>query len=171
MFQFLYHCSFVCQFFLHYYWYFYNSNQSSGGVLQKVCAKIFSKFIRKHLCYSLILNEVADLRSLTLLTKRFQHRCSLMNFANFPIPLSSKKKKKKTFRRLVLHKHSFRLLSHDDLLLFQKRCHIYFPAEYVLGLIWRLETSASSKFQTLTQKPLGYFQPSWTSTMELFLQK
>ena len=95
MFQFLYHCSFVCQFFLHYYWYFYNSNQSSGGVLQKVCAKIFSKFIRKHLCYSLILNEVADLRSLTLLTKRFQHRCSLMNFANFPIPLSSKKKKKK----------------------------------------------------------------------------
>ena len=36
---------------------------------------------------------------------------------------------------------------------FQKRCHIYFPAEYFLGLIYRLVT-VSSIFQTLSQKPI-----------------
>ena len=58
---------------------------------------------------------------------------------------------KEPFGRLLLHKHLFCLLSHHDLLFFQKRCHIYFPAEHFLGLIYRLGTRVSSIFQTLSQ--------------------
>ena len=50
---------------------------------------------------------------------------------------------KEPFGRLLLHKHSFCLLSHHDLLPFQKRCHIS------SGLICRLGTGVSSIFQTL----------------------
>ena len=60
---------------------------------------------------------------------------------------------KKPFGRLLLHKHSFGLLSHHGLLFFQKRCHTYFPAKYFLGLIYRLATRVSSVFQTLSQTP------------------
>ena len=42
---------------------------------------------------------------------------------------------KEPFGRLLLHKHSFCLLSHHDLLFFQKRCHPYFLVEYFLSLI------------------------------------
>ena len=58
---------------------------------------------------------------------------------------------KEPFGRLLLH--SFGLLSHHDLLFFQKRCHRYFPAKYFLGLIYRLGTRVSSIFQTLSQTP------------------
>ena len=58
---------------------------------------------------------------------------------------------KEPFGRLLPHKHSFCLLSHHDLLFFQKRCHIYFPAECFLGLIYRLGTRVSSEFETLSQ--------------------
>ena len=61
---------------------------------------------------------------------------------------------KEPFGRLLLHKHSFCLLSHRDLLFFQKRCHTYVPAEYFHGLIYRLETRVSSIFQTLSQTPI-----------------
>ena len=54
---------------------------------------------------------------------------------------------------LPLRKHSFCLLSHHDLLLFQKICHTYFPAEYFLGLICRLGSKLSLIFQTLSQTP------------------
>ena len=64
---------------------------------------------------------------------------------------------KELFRRLVLHKNSFCLLYHHDLLLFQKRCCICFPVEYFLSLICRLETRESSIFQTLSQKLKAYF--------------
>ena len=55
---------------------------------------------------------------------------------------------------LLLHKQSFCLLSHHDASPFQKRCYIYFPAEYFLGLIYRLVARVSSIFQTLSQKPI-----------------
>ena len=61
---------------------------------------------------------------------------------------------KEPFGRLLLHKHSFCLLSKHDVWSFQKRCYTYFPAEYLLGLIYRLVTSVSSIFQTLRQKPI-----------------
>ena len=61
---------------------------------------------------------------------------------------------KEPFGQLHLHKHSFCLLSHHNLLFFQKRCHIYFPAECFLGLIYRLGTRVSSIFQTLSQTPI-----------------
>ena len=65
---------------------------------------------------------------------------------------------KEPFGRLLLHKHSFCLLSQHDASSFQKRCYTYFPAEYFLGLIYRLVTRVSSIFQTLSQKPI--FNPA-----------
>ena len=41
----------------------------------------FEKFTGKHLYQSLFFNEVADLRPVTLLKKRFWHRCFPVNFA------------------------------------------------------------------------------------------
>ena len=70
--------------------------------------------------------------------------CEISHITFFKVP----------FGRLLLHKHSFCLLSHHDLSPFQKRCHTPFPAEYFLGLICRLETSVSSIFQTLSQEPI-----------------
>ena len=61
---------------------------------------------------------------------------------------------KEPFGRLLLHKHSLCLLSQHDTSSFQKRCYTYFPAEYFLGLIYRLVTRVSSIFQTLSQKPI-----------------
>ena len=58
------------------------------------------------------------------------------------------------FGRLFLHKHSFCLLSHHDLLFLEKRCHTYLPPEYFLGLIYRLGTRVSSIFQTHSQTPI-----------------
>ena len=58
---------------------------------------------------------------------------------------------KEPFGRLLLHKHSFCLLSHHELLFFQKRCHTHFPAEYFLDLTDRLGTRVSSIFQTLSK--------------------
>ena len=56
---------------------------------------------------------------------------------------------KEPFGRLPLEKHLLGLLSHNDLLPFQKRCQTYFPAVYCLGLISRLGARLSSLFQTL----------------------
>ena len=61
---------------------------------------------------------------------------------------------KEPFGRLLLHKHSLCLLSQHDTSSFQKLCYTYFPAEYFLGLIYRLVTRVSSIFQTLSQKPI-----------------
>ena len=62
---------------------------------------------------------------------------------------------KEPFGRLLPHKHSFRLLSHHNLLFFQKWYHIYLPAEYFLGLMYKLGTRVSSIFQTLSQNPIS----------------
>ena len=48
---------------------------------------------------------------------------------------------KEPFGRLLLNKH---------ISSFQKWCHTYFPAEYFLGLIWRLGTRVGSTFWTLS---------------------
>ena len=69
---------------------------------------------------------------------------------------------KESFGRLLLHKHSFCLLSNHNLLFFQKRCHTYFPAEYFLSLIYRLKL-----FKRLARR----LQPSQTSAAELFFRK
>ena len=42
-----------------------------------------AKFLEKHLCQSLFFNNVAGLRSATLLKKRLWHRCFPVNFAEF----------------------------------------------------------------------------------------
>ena len=73
--------------------------------------------------------------------KRFCYRCFLVNSA-------------KLFGRLLLHKHSLCLLSYHDLSPFQKRCRIFFLAEYFFGLICRLGTKVSSICKTLSQKPI-----------------
>ena len=56
--------------------------------------------------------------------------------------------------RLLLHKHSFCLLSQHDLVPVQKRCYTYFPVEYFLGIFCALGTRVSSIFQILTEKPI-----------------
>ena len=58
------------------------------------------------------------------------------------------------FGWLLLHKHSFCLLSYHDLSPFQKRCHAYFMAECFFGLICGLGTQVSPIFKTLSQKPI-----------------
>ena len=73
--------SFVCQFFLHYYRYWYNQKQSSVVFYKKSVLTMFSKFAMKHMCYSLIFNEFAELQILTLSKKRFQDKYFLVNFA------------------------------------------------------------------------------------------
>ena len=52
---------------------------------------------------------------------------------------------KEPFGRLVLHEHSFCLLSHHDL---------FFVHECFLDLIYRLGARVSSIFQTLSQTPI-----------------
>ena len=88
--------------------------------------------------------------SLTLSKKRFRHRwffCKLCKISHNTFL-------KAPFGRLLLHKHSFCLLSQHDASPFQKRCYTNFPAEYFLGLICRLVTRVCSIFQTLSQKPI-----------------
>ena len=74
---------------------------------------------------------------------------------------------KEPFGRLLLHKHSFCLLFHQDHLFFQKGCHTYFPAKYFLLLIYRIGTRVSSMFQNLTQasifNPVEHAQWSFLS--------
>ena len=61
---------------------------------------------------------------------------------------------KEPFGQLLPHKYSVCLLSHHDLLFFQKQCQIYFPAEHFLGLTYRLGTRISSIFQTFSKTPI-----------------
>ena len=77
---------------------------------------------------------------------------------------------KEAFGRLSLHEKSFCLLYYHDLLLFEKRGHIYFPAEYFLGLIYRLGTRVGSIFQTLSQKLEAHVQSSRASAIYFFCE-
>ena len=51
--------------------------------LKKVVLRSFTKLTRKHMCQSLLFNEVAGLKPATLLKKRLCYRCFLVNFAKF----------------------------------------------------------------------------------------
>ena len=55
-------------------------------VLQNRCSKKFRNFTEKHLYRSLFIDKVAGMMSATLLKKRLQHRCFLVNFAKFLTP-------------------------------------------------------------------------------------
>ena len=99
---------------------------------KKDVLKNFAKFTRKHQ------------------KKRFQLRCFHVNSAKFLITSFFKE----PFGRLLQHKHSFYLLSHHELLHFQKRCHTCFLVEYFLGLICSLGARVSSIFQARSQKPI-----------------
>ena len=55
---------------------------------RKVFLRNFEKFIGKHLLQSLLFNEVAGLRAVTLLKKRPWHRCFPVNFSKFLRKLS-----------------------------------------------------------------------------------
>ena len=66
--------------------------------LKQVFLKKLTKFIRKHLCWSLFFNKVSDLRNAALLKKRLQQRCFPANFVKFlKTPLLQN-----TSRRLLL---------------------------------------------------------------------
>ena len=63
-----------------------NQNRSSHQrwcPIKKGVLRSFTKFTGKHLCQSLFLNKVADLRPTTLLKKRLWHRCFPANFVKF----------------------------------------------------------------------------------------
>ena len=69
---------------------------------------------------------------------------------------------KEPFRRMLLHKHSFFLLSHHNL------SHSHFLAKYFFDLICKLGTRVSLVFQTANQEPI--FNPAehlrWSSFCE-----
>ena len=98
----------------------------------------------------LVFKEVAVLQSLTSSKKRFQNRWFICELCK----ISHNIFLKEPFGRLLLHKHSFCLLSQHGTSSFQKLCYTYFPAEYFLDLIYRLVTRVSSIFQTLSQKSI-----------------
>ena len=54
---------------------------SEAVFCKKGVLKYFAKFTGKHLCQSLFFNNVAGLRPVTLLKKRFWHRCFPVYFA------------------------------------------------------------------------------------------
>ena len=51
--------------------------------IEKALIKNFTRFTRKHLCWSLDLNKVPGRRPENSLKNRFQHRCLLVNFVKF----------------------------------------------------------------------------------------
>ena len=51
--------------------------------MKKSLLKNLAKFTEKHLCSSFFFNKAERLRSATLLKKRHQHRCLLVNTAKF----------------------------------------------------------------------------------------
>ena len=59
-----------------------NHQKQSLEVFYKISVlKNFTKFTRRHLYWSLFLNKDAGLGTATLLKKKIQHRCFLVNFA------------------------------------------------------------------------------------------
>ena len=139
--------SFVCQFSFYYNWHCYNQKQSSSGVLRKRCSYEFRKTLQENIApktpaqsTDFWLYEKSDSS-----TDGFCEFCKMFHSTSFKEP----------FGQLLLHKHSFCLVSHHNLSPFQKQCHTYFLAEYFLALICRLGTRANPLFQTLSQKPIS----------------
>ena len=113
----------------------------------------FAKFTKKQLRTVFAYNEVADLQSFTLSKKGFRHICFLVNSPKFLIKLFLKNPFDGCFCINALSVYCLTA----TFCFFQKRCHAYFLAEYFLGLIYRLGTRLSSRFQTLSQTPI--FKP------------
>ena len=63
--------------------YKHNHNRSSNRrcSVRKAVLRNFAKFTGKHLCQSLSIHKIAEVRPATLLKKRFWHRCFPVNFA------------------------------------------------------------------------------------------
>ena len=120
--------SFVCQYYLHYYWYCYNQKQSSGAVLQKRCSFKFRKIYKK------------------TPKKRFRRRGFLVNSAKFSITSFLKNASDGCFSIKTRYVYCPTSI--------QKRCHSYFLVEYFFGLICRLRTRVRSIFEALTQKSI-----------------
>ena len=85
------------------------------------------------------------------LTRKHQKDTPLQMFSCEFCEISHKIFLKEPFGRLLLHKHSFCLLSQHDLLPFQKQCHTYFRAEYFLGLIVDWEQDWAQYFKPLAR--------------------
>ena len=123
--------SFFCQFSLHYYWYCYNQKQSPV---------VFEwNFLNSQKNTSTRVSFLMKLQNLTLSKKEIQAQMFSCEFCD----ISHNTLFKELFRRLLLRKHSFSLLSHHDLSPFQKR-FTKFLAEYFLDLIRRLGARVSS---------------------------
>ena len=81
-------------------WHFISKTKSSHRrcSLKKGVLKKFAKFTGKHLCWSHFFHKVTGQKLATLLKKRLQYRCFLVNFAKFlRTPFSEN-----TFGRLLL---------------------------------------------------------------------
>ena len=65
-----------------------NRSSRLEAFCRKGVLRNFEKFTRKHLYQSLLFNKAADLRTVTLLKKRFWYRCFPVNFSKFLKTLS-----------------------------------------------------------------------------------
>ena len=134
--------SFVCQFSLHYCWYCYNQKQLSGGVLQNSYSYKFRKIHMKTPALKSPFKWSCRSTEFKIIKKEIPAHMFSCEFCEIFITSLLKS-------RLLLHKHSFCLLSHYKLLPFQKRCHNS-PATYFLDLICSLQQEWAQYF-----KPLG----------------
>ena len=102
-------------------------------VCKKEVPAYFANFARKLLRKRLVFKEVAVLQSLTLSKKRFRNRWFICELCK----ISPNIFLKEPYGQLLLHKHSFCLLSQHDASPFQKRCYTHSSAKYFLGLIYK----------------------------------
>ena len=65
-----------------------NRSSRLEAFCRKGVLRNFEKFTGKHLYQSLLFNKAADLRTVTLLKKRFWYRCFPVNFSKFLKTLS-----------------------------------------------------------------------------------
>ena len=143
------HSLLLILFILHYCWYlyWYNQKQSSRGVLRESCAYKFRKIHKKKSALESRFQWSCRSTASTFIKKDttaqvFYCEFCEISFNSFFI---------EHFTQLLLHDHSFCLLSYHNLLPRQKRCHTYFLAEHFFGLFCRLATRMSSIFQTFTE--------------------
>ena len=129
---------FVCHVSLRYYCYI--QKQSSGGALRKTCSNKFRKFHKK----TPALKTYWSCRSTEFNSIKREIPSQMLFYESWEI--CQKTFSKELSGRLPLQKHSFCLLSQHDVV----PCifHAYFPAEYFLGLSFKLGARVSSIFQT-----------------------
>ena len=94
--------------------------------------------------YRLAFNEVADLQ-FYFIKKEIPVQMFFVNSAKFLITLFLKNHSHGCFCINTRSVYCFITI----FCVFQKRCHIYFPAKYFLSLMYRLGTKVNSIFQTV----------------------